>query len=214
MLKEGLDIRMAGPLLGIAGLLVVMIAAGWGNVAMAASYTAIDDLSRAAPQAIFDADWRFVGGGVLTDVMRREAALGRPAIRFEGEVRLEKNGGFIQLVINLDDVEKSDASGWDGIEIEAHGNGEACNLHLSTDDMRLPCQFYRQQILAAAAWRTIQLPFDSFKSHRIDAPLDARKPRRLGVVTIGRKFRADIAIGSLRLYKSWNLPGMGVANLT
>lgn len=198
--------RMAGPLLGITGLLAVFFAGSWGSVAMAASYLTIDNLSRPAPQATIGADWRFVAdgvmGGVSTGTMRREVVAGRPAIRLEGEVSLENNGGFIQLAIDLDDVDKFDASGWDGIEIEAYGNGKAYSLHLRTNDMWLPWQSYRQQIVAAAAWKTIRLPFDSFKPHRIDAPLDVRKLLRLSVVAIGRKFRANIAIGSLRLYKN------------
>jgi hypothetical protein len=60
----------------------------------------------------------------------------------------------------------------------------------------LPAEFF-----APCEWRTIRLPFAGFEPHRLDAPLDIARLRRLGVVAIGRAFTADITIGGLQFYR-------------
>lgn len=94
-----------------------------------------------------------------------------------------------------------DASAWTGIEIDVSGNDEHYNLHLRTADVVRPWQSYRAEFDATPEWRTIQLPFASFEPHRIEAPLDLARLRRLGLIAIGRAFNADIAIGGLRFYR-------------
>ena len=134
--------------------------------------------------------------------MRRQTIEGRTAIRMQGEVSLENNGGFLQIALDLGRRESSvDASSWQGIEIDVFGNGEEYNLHLRTTDVRRPWQSYRQTFRAPWAWTTIQFPFVDFTPYRIDAPLDLKNLRRIGIVAIGREFTADIAIGGVRYFK-------------
>lgn len=140
-------------------------------------------------------------GGLSDGRMHRETVAGRLAIRMEGAVRLENNGGFVQIALDLaPDGSPVDASRWSGIEIDLTGNGESYNLHLRTAEVTRPWQSYRQAILAAPGWRSLRLPFAGFAAHRIDAPLRPEALRRIGIVAIGRAFRADIAIAGLRFY--------------
>lgn len=170
---------------------------------MAANHAIIDDLSAAHPQASHAARWALIEdqvmGGVSQGSMRRERVQGRPAIRMQGAVSLENNGGFIQVALDLaPDGGAVDARGWRGIELDACGNGETYNLHLRTADTTRPWQSWRASFVAGLEWQTHYLPFAGFDAHRIDAPLDLRKLRRIGVVAIGRAFTADLAIGGLR----------------
>lgn len=150
-------------------------------------------------------EWRFVGdsvmGGVSEGTLRHETVVGRPAARLTGVVSLENNGGFIQITLDLDTHELLDASDWDGLEIDVFGNGEQYNLHLRTDAVRRPWQSYRQSFSATRTWQRIRLPFAGFAPHRVETPLDTRKLVRLGIVAIGRRFEADIAIGGVWLYR-------------
>lgn len=166
----------------------------------------IDDLSRPAPLASNGASWQFVGdrvmGGVSTGTMARHVFEGREALRMQGRVSLENNGGFIQLALDLaPDGSAIDVSSFQGIEIDVIGNGERYNLHLRTTDLTRPWQSYRQSFVAGASWTTRRLPFSGFETHRTDAPLDLTTLRRIGIVAIGRAFEADIAIGGVRLYR-------------
>ena len=165
----------------------------------------IDDLSAPHPQASGAGAWALasdrVMGGVSAGTMARESVQGRPAIRMQGQVRLENNGGFVQIALDLArDGGTLDARGWQGIEFDACGNGEVYGLHLRTPDCVRPWQSFRAQFTAGPDWQTHRLPFAAFRPHRIEAALDTGRLRRLGVVAIGRAFAADLAIGGLRLY--------------
>jgi len=165
----------------------------------------IDDLSLPAPRARNGAAWELILDGVMGGLsdgsMRRETVAGRPAIHLQGAVRLENNGGFVQIALDLaPDGSPVDASRWTGIEIDVTGNGESYNMHLRTAEVTRPWQSYRQTIDAAQGWRSQRLPFAGFEAHRIDAPLRPEALRRIGIVAIGRAFRADIAIAGLRFY--------------
>jgi len=183
-----------------------MIAAGlvWSR-SVAAMSDVIDDLSQPAPQASNGAAWELVAdrvmGGVSNGTMRREIVEGREAIRMQGDVSIENNGGFLQIALDIAlDGSSIDASQWAGIEIDVIGNDESYNLHLRTADVVRPWQSYRQSFVAAPEWRTLRLPFIEFEPHRIDAALDLSTLRRIGIVAIGRAFHADIAIGGIRFH--------------
>ncbi len=173
---------------------------------MATSSPVIDDLSHPAPRASIGSDWEFIAdrvmGGRSTGTMTRETVDGRLAVRLRGTVSLENNGGFVQIALNLaPDGSSIDARTWQGIELDMRGNGEIYGLHLRTDDVTRPWQSYRQTFTATDIWQTVRLPFDGFQPHRIDAPLDLSRLRRIGLVAIGRAFEADLAIAGLRLYR-------------
>jgi hypothetical protein len=171
--------------------------------AMRVTSAIIDDLSRAPPMAATGSPWRLftdrVMGGVSQATMVRDIVAGRPAIRLTGDVRLENNGGFVQIGLDLSpDGGGVDASGWSGVELDVFGNGEDYGVHLRTDALTRPWQSYRQIFTACAEWRTVQLPFDRFFPYRTDVPLDPRRLRRIGVAAIGRAFASDLALGGLR----------------
>lgn len=166
----------------------------------------IDALDRDSPQATCGTRWQVVTdsvmGGVSDAGMQRETIDGRPALRLRGAVRLENNGGFVQMALDLaPDGGDVDASGWTGLEVDVVGNGQDYGLHLRTSDLSRPWQSYRQTFTAPPEWRTLRLPFAEMTPHRTDVPLDLRHLRRLGLVAIGRAFAADLAMGGLRFYR-------------
>jgi len=170
---------------------------------MAVRSSVVDDLSREPPVAANGSRWELltdrVMGGVSKGTMVREVVSGRPAIRMRGEVRLENNGGFVQIALDLaPDGGVFDASGWSGLELDVFGDGEAYGVHLRTDVLARPWQSYRQSFTADAEWRTVRLPFDRFVPYRTEAPLDPRRLRRVGLIAIGRAFSPDLALGGLR----------------
>ena len=174
---------------------------------MLATSAIIDDLSRAPPMAATGCPWRLftdqVMGGVSQATMVRDIVAGRPAIRLRGDVRLENNGGFVQMSLDLSpDGGVVDASGWSGVELDVFGNGEEYGVHLRTDALTRPWQSWRQIFTASAEWRTVRLPFDRFAPHRVDVPFDPRRLRRIGVAAIGRAFAPDLALGGLRFMTS------------
>ena len=165
----------------------------------------IDDASADDLTAATGTKWRLVTdqvmGGVSEARVRRTTVAGRQAVHLTGDVSLANNGGFVQTTLDLrPDGGAVDARAWTGIELTVLGNGETYNLHLRTTDIRRPWQSYRQSFPTTDDWRTVRLPFDDFEAHRIDAPLDLGRLKRIGLVAIGREFRADLAVADLRFY--------------
>jgi len=172
---------------------------------MAAPPEFIDALDQPHPTATIGTGWELVSdrvmGGVSSGSLSREPVGGRNALRLTGNVSLDNNGGFVQAALDLaPDGKTIDAGSWTGIELDVFGNGERYNLHLRTADVVRPWQSYRAEFKAEPSWQTIRLPFSTFEAHRIEKPLDMGNLRRIGIVGIGRAFRADIAIGGVRFF--------------
>jgi len=148
--------------------------------------------------------WRLVSdqvmGGVSDGRMTYEEIEGRRALCMLGRIRLENNGGFLQLALDLSLSGSLDASPYEDVGLFVRGNAERYNLHLKTEDTRLPWQSYRQSFETGSAWREVRLPFNSFEPYRVDVPLNLRRLRRLGIVASGRAFTADFCVAEVGFY--------------
>jgi hypothetical protein len=163
----------------------------------------IDDLT--GVQAATGTAWELITDGVMggrsSATLRREVVQGRPALRLQGRVSLENNGGFVQMALDLAPGGRTvDASGFTGIAIDVTGNGETYALHLRTTGLTRPWQSWRHSFTAGPEWQTHLLPFARFQPHRVEGPVDPARLRRAGLVAIGRAFMADLSLGGARFY--------------
>ena len=75
------------------------------TASVAGSERAIDDLSNAEPAAPNGCRWEAVSdrvmGGVSVPALARGTVAGRPAQRLTGRVRLDNDGGFLQMALDL-----------------------------------------------------------------------------------------------------------------
>jgi len=165
----------------------------------------MNDFSGDAAGASIGAGWKLftdrVMGGVSHGVLIREIVAGRPAMRMRGVVKLENNGGFVQMSLELAGNSGTfDASAWHGIQLDVIGNAEEYNVHLRTRDLTRPWQSYRHSFKAAEQWQTIDFRFEHFVPHRTEAPFDTHRLRRIGIAAIGRAFTVDLALGGVRFF--------------
>ncbi len=165
--------------------------------------TVIDDLSRPFPLTPLGTAWEAVTdavmGGTSSVRLARAVVAGRPALHLTGTVRLDNNGGFVQMALDLAPGGAAvDASACAGIDLLVHGNGERYGLHLRTAGLDRPWQSYRHEFTASPGWRPLRLPFAGFRPHRTTLPFDPGRLRRIGIVAIGRAFLADLALAELR----------------
>ncbi|WP_415402091.1 CIA30 family protein [Tateyamaria sp. SN3-11] len=149
-------------------------------------------------------DWEYVADTVMGGVSRGRAEAvvvdGRAATRLSGTVSLDNNGGFVQIAFDLADGAVFDASGYSGIALDVRGNGETYDLRLRTDALTRPWHSFRTAFTAPATWTTIRIPFADVTAHRTEASFDPARLRRIGILAIGRKMEADIAVSAVRLY--------------
>lgn len=166
----------------------------------------IDDFRDPDGRSRLGTYWRLVTdtvmGGVSSARMSFTAADGRRALCVEGEVKLEHNGGFLQ--VNLDLTSRGqplDAADFVGLRLIVSGNGERYNLHLKSRDCTLPWQAYRATFVAGPDWQEIRIPFEHFTPNRLSAPLDTGQLTQLGLVAIGRAFHAQICVAEVGWYR-------------
>jgi hypothetical protein len=149
-------------------------------------------------------DWEYVAdtvmGGVSAGALTHGQTAGRQAARLKGDVSLENNGGFIQMAFDLAGGAVMDASGWRGIEMEIYGNDAPYEIRLRTDALTRPWQSYRAGFVATPQWQTLRLAWGDFGRHRTDAAFDPSRLRRIGVLAIGARMQADIAVAGIGFY--------------
>ena len=165
----------------------------------------IDNVSRDDLVSTLGTAWQGVSdrvmGGVSRETLRVDEQSGKRCLRLSGDVRLDNNGGFIQMGLDLEPGSGLlDASPFIGLRLVVYGNGERYSVHLRTADVVRPWQSYRAHFAAPPEWREVRLPFAEFTPYRLEAPLDLASLRRIGVVAIGRKFFADLCVAEIAFY--------------
>jgi hypothetical protein len=158
----------------------------------------IDDRSSGSLQAAGGAAWRCftdrVMGGESSAELTLQTIDGRPALCLRGHVSLARNGGFIQMALEL--MPPADPPPL-GLELDVRGDGRHYGLHLRTADMDAPWQAWRAPFVALPGWQTVQLPFDAFVPHRTGGRLDPARIRRIGLVAIGEPGAAALCLARL-----------------
>lgn len=165
----------------------------------------IDDGSQTDLVSKLGTKWEGVSdrvmGGISCARLQQEERAGVRCLRLSGDVRLENNGGFVQMALDLDaSGNPIDVSAFSGVRLLVYGNEESYSVHLRTADVMRSWQSYRAHFQAPSKWREVRLPFAQFAPHRLETPLDLTRVRRIGVVAIGRAFFADLCVAEIAFY--------------
>ena len=148
--------------------------------------------------------WCFVTdkvmGGVSEGTFEKRESDGIAHYNMQGDVSTENNGGFIQFRTQVENHPKDKI--YDGIRIKVRGNNEEYALHLRTKYLFLPWQYYQASFLATNEWSVIEIPFKSFRKSNFYQPTSVSSIdiKTIGVVAIGRDFRANIDLAFMELY--------------
>ncbi len=121
---------------------------------------------------------------------------GETVLAMAGQVRLENNGGFIQVRLPLEARGGLfDATGFDGLQVKARAlKPGAYYLHLRTADTRRPWAYYRARLDLDSGWSTVELDWSDFEPRSLSRPLDASRLRSLAVVAYGEAFQAEVEV--------------------
>lgn len=143
-----------------------------------------------------------VMGGISQERVTVETLADRRSIRLRGEVRLENNGGFVQVALPLEQGGiPLDARAYRGLRLLVWGNGETYRLHLRTANCRRPQQYYWAPFEAHPSWQGVDLPFAAFQPKWLEALLNLEGLTRLAIVAYGRAFSADVAVARVGFYR-------------
>jgi Complex I intermediate-associated protein 30 (CIA30) len=164
----------------------------------------IDDRSSGNLSTNLGTKWRLVTDQVMGGVSNGELNLddykSKKCLCMRGNVSTDNNGGFVQIALDLSQGEPFDASAYTGVEFSVAGNNEPYNVHFRTTDLWLPWQSYRFTFKASPEWQTIRIPFASLEAYRTRTKFRQDKLKRIGLVGIGRDFKADLCVASIKFY--------------
>lgn len=164
----------------------------------------LDDFTNADGVSSIGTRWqgftdRVMGG--LSEMQADVVDTGKgKALRMTGRVRLENNGGFIQVRLPLAvDSDAFDASRYTGFEVTVRGRPGPYFLHLRTPDSSRPWQYYRAPLPVSPDWSTQTVEFDDFEGKSISGRADFARLRSIAVAAYGEAFDAEIEIARLAL---------------
>lgn len=168
----------------------------------------IDDRTSGSLDSNLGTKWRLVTdnvmGGLSSGKLTLDNIRDKNCIRMQGDVSTENNGGFVQIALPLSDKNSDDkhfnASAFTGIDIEVSGNNESYNIHIRTDNLWFPWQSYRFSFIATPDWKTYRIPFSKLEPYKTTKEFPQDKIIRIGLVAIGREFKADLCIASINFY--------------
>lgn len=165
----------------------------------------IDDFSQRDGRATIGGQWQGFSDRVMGGLSSLRAgyaeADGQSHLFLRGQVRLDNNGGFIQVRLPLGDRRGMDLSEWDGIRLEVRAEPGPYYLHLRTQDTRQPWSYYRAVIAATSEWSTVDIPFTAFEARSLRQPLNLGQVQSLGIVAYGEAFDAHIEVREIMLYR-------------
>lgn len=164
----------------------------------------IDDRSNEDISSNLGTRWRLITddvmGGLSSGTLTLDTYKGKDCLRMRADVTTENNGGFVQISLPLSPQGEFDASAYTGVEIEVAGNDEQYNIHFRTDGLWFPWQSYRASFTANSDWQKYRIPFASLEKYRTMRSFSADELERIGLVAIGREFKADLCLASIKFY--------------
>lgn len=176
----------------------------------------IDDLSESFPITSSGTQWRGVTdeviGGSSSGSLVRDEFQGKMSNVLTASVKLENNGGFVQMVTDLA-LDHSfsntvDASTYNGVEFDIFYEGDAdrenFNVHLKDSNCNSQFSSYRATFeVPQGQWTTVRLPWSRFKgfgSEAVENLLKYSAIRRIGLVVIGKEMDVRLALSSIRFF--------------
>ena len=119
-------------------------------------------------------------------------------IRLKGTVSTENNGGFIQFrsKLNINNEE------YKGIKIIAKGLESEYYVHIRTNFLFLPWQFYSGKFKVISKWKEIRILFSDFKKSNFYQPseFNSSEIRSIGFVAYGKDFDAELDLLRAELF--------------
>ena len=95
-----------------------------------------------------------------------------------------------------------DKSNFKGIRIKARGIPSEYYIHIRTNFLLLPWQYYSGKFSVTENWKVIEILFDDFKKSNFYQPstFNSSEIKSIGFVAFGKNFNAQLDIVEAELY--------------
>ena len=138
-----------------------------------------------------------VMGGVSEGSLELKNENQKKFLRLKGTVSTKNNGGFIQFrsKFNFD-------KGYSGIRIVARGKNDGYFVHVRTNSLIFPWQYYSREFDVHEDWQVFKIFFEDFNKSNFYQPLnfDSGDIKSIGFVAFGKNFEAELDILELEIF--------------
>lgn len=150
----------------------------------------------------FKNKWEFVSdqvmGGLSTGKLDLIKDENEKFLRLSGDVSTKNNGGFIQFRSNI----QSDNQEYEGIRIKVKGHPSDYFIHVRTNFLFLPWQYYSGRFSVTDEWKEIKVFFKDFEKSNFYQPstFNSSEIKSIGFVAFGKDFSAQLDLIEAKLF--------------
>ncbi len=150
---------------------------------------------------VFSEKWEFFSDKVMGGVSEGSLAVinenNLNFLRLKGQVSTKNNGGFIQFRSKVD-IESNNLK---NIKFKIRGQPSEYFVHIRTDFLFLPWQYYAGVFNANDQWTEVIIPFQDFKKSNFYQPSNFSSSEiiSIGFVAYGKNFNAQLDLLELEL---------------
>ena len=150
----------------------------------------------------FFKNWEYISDQVMGGVSTGKAEIKKEGdnffLRLSGNVSTKNNGGFIQVRSDVDDL----ADNFKGLRLKVKGEASSYFIHIRTNFLFLPWQFYSGEFFVDSEWKEIELLFKDFKKSNFYQPssFNSSEIESIGFVAFGKDFNARLDIMEAELF--------------
>ena len=147
-------------------------------------------------------EWEFISDQVMGGVSSGELNLiveeKEKFLRMSGEVSTENNGGFIQFRSDFNVNQKN----YKGIRIKAKGLSSDYYVHIRTNSLFLPWQYYSGKFVVTEEWGELEILFKDFEKSNFYQPSSfaSSEIKSIGFVAFGKDFHAQLDVIEAELF--------------
>ena len=167
--------------------------------------------SLANPMNLFDQDirnsklffekWEYVSDQVMGGISDGKAEIIDSEglfLRLSGDVSTKNNGGFIQVRSS----KKILSDNFLGIKLKVRGNPSSYYIHLRTNSLIFPWQYYSGEFTVENNWRYVDIYLKDFKKSNFYQPstFSSSEIKSIGFVAFGKDFEAQLDIMEAELF--------------
>ena len=151
--------------------------------------------------SVFFQKWEYISDKVMGGISDGKAEIinGEDLfLRLSGNVSTKNNGGFIQVRSSKETL----SNNFSGIKLKVRGNPSSYYVHVRTNSLLFPWQYYSGEFSVDNNWSYVEIYFKDFKKSNFYQPssFSSSEIKSIGFVAFGKDFEAKLDIVEAELF--------------
>ena len=151
--------------------------------------------------SVFFEKWEYISDQVMGGISEGKAEIidsKNLFLRLSGNVSTKNNGGFIQVRT----IKEISSNNFSGIKLKVRGNPSSYYIHVRTNSLLFPWQYYSGEFSVDNNWSNEEIYFKDFKKSNFYQPstFSSSEIKSIAFVAFGKDFQAKLDIMEAELF--------------